>query len=161
MVNPVCFGKIRCIFAKLYCMSVADKDISTNQKTMVDIIRFFKFGLVGSVGILIDFSLTWLFRDRLKWNQYIANSIGFCVAASSNFVLNKIFTFQDQDHRIITQYLTFFMISCIGLIMNSLFLLMLQKKTNLNFYFSKILVTGLLFLWNYAANSIYTFNTTT
>ncbi|MBL7830473.1 MAG: GtrA family protein [Saprospiraceae bacterium] len=123
----------------------------------MDFIRFFKFGLVGSFGILIDFSITWLCKEKLKWNQYYANALGFCFAASGNYILNKTFTFNNHDHAILRQYTTFLFISIVGLVLNSILLVLVQKRTNLDFYFSKILVTGLLFIWNFAANSHYTF----
>ncbi len=120
-------------------------------------IKFLKFGLVGTVGIAVDFSITWILREKLRRNQYFANAMGFCFACTGNYFLNRIFTFQDHNPNIGLQYLSFFVISFIGLIINSLLLLVIQKRTNLDFYYSKILVTGLLFLWNYSANSYYTF----
>lgn len=123
----------------------------------MQLLKFIKFGLVGFVGILVDFSITWLLKEKLKRNQYFANAMGFCFACTGNYFLNKKYTFEDHNPHIGFQYLSFFSISFVGLILNSLLLLMIQKRTNLNFYYSKILVTGLLFIWNFSANSHYTF----
>ena len=52
-------------------------------------IRFFKFGIAGLTGIAIDFSLTWICKERLKINKYISNSLGLSFAVVSNFILNR------------------------------------------------------------------------
>lgn len=120
-------------------------------------IKLFKFGLVGSLGIVVDFGITWFCKEKLSWNKYLSNAIGFCFACSGNYVLNRIFTFQDHNKDIARQYASFFAISLIGLAMNSLLLYFIQKKTSHNFYVSKIFVTLILFLWNFGANSAITF----
>ncbi len=52
-------------------------------------IKFLKFLLVGVSGLIIDFSLTFLCKEKLLFNKYVANSIGFSMAQISNFLLNK------------------------------------------------------------------------
>ena len=61
------------------------------DKYFTIIVKFLKFGVVGLSGLVIDFALTFLFRNILKINQYVANAIGFAVAASSNYIINRIF----------------------------------------------------------------------
>ncbi len=48
--------------------------------------KFIKFGLVGLSGMVIDFFFTWLCKEKLRWNKFISNSIGFILAATSNYV---------------------------------------------------------------------------
>ncbi len=45
------------------------------------IIKFLKFGIVGLSGTAIDFLFTWICKEKLKWNKFISNSIGFSIAA--------------------------------------------------------------------------------
>lgn len=121
-------------------------------------LRFIKFGLVGCTGIIIDFSITWACKEKLKWNKYLASSLGFSLAVVNNYLLNKYFTFQDRNTQLATQFLKFFVISIIGLALSNLFLYLLLKNAKLNFYLSKAIVIGLVFTWNFSANSLYTFN---
>ena len=121
-------------------------------------LRFIKFGLVGCAGIIIDFSITWACKEKLKWNKYLASSLGFSLAVVNNYLLNKYFTFQDRNTQLATQFLKFFVISIIGLALSNLFLYLLLKNAKLNFYLSKAIVIGLVFTWNFSANSLYTFN---
>lgn len=123
----------------------------------MQIIRFAKFGLVGCSGIVVDFSITWLCKEKLHWNKYLSSSLGFCCAVVNNYILNKYFTFQNKDADIASQFVKFLIISVIGLLLSTFFLFLLQKKSHINFYLSKALVIALVFLWNFGANTLYTF----
>jgi putative flippase GtrA len=125
----------------------------------MDFLKFFKFGLVGCTGLIVDFSITWFCKEKLLINKYLSNSFGFTFGVINNYFLNKYFTFQNQDTHISSQFLTFLMVSVVGFGLNTLFLYLLQKKTKINFYLCKGIVTGIVFFWNFGANTLYTFRT--
>jgi putative flippase GtrA len=58
------------------------------------IYKFIKFGAVGCSGMIIDFGITYLCKEIFKLNKYISNGIGFILAATSNYFLNRIWTFE-------------------------------------------------------------------
>lgn len=121
-------------------------------------LKFLKFGLVGFTGLLVDFVVTWLLKEKLKANKYLANSVGFALAASSNYVINRIWTFQNKSEAIGAQYASFLGIAIIGLGLNNLIIFLLQKKFKLNFYVAKLLAVGVVMLWNFFANYYVTFS---
>ncbi|MDO5608370.1 MAG: GtrA family protein [Capnocytophaga sp.] len=121
------------------------------------IYRFLKFGIVGLSGVVIDFSVTWLLKEKLKANKYLANSIGFIVAASSNYIWNRIWTFESQNTHITTEYFSFLGISVMGLLLNNLMLYFLSEKLRWNFYLSKLFAIGGVTIWNFVMNYLYTF----
>ncbi len=123
----------------------------------MDILKFFKFGLVGFSGLIIDFGITWICKEKLKLNKYLANGFGFLFGVTNNYFLNKYFTFDNHNEEIGFQFLSFLIIAIIGFSINTGFLYSLQKKTKINFYVCKIIVTVLVFVWNFGANSFYTF----
>ena len=49
--------------------------------------KFLKFCIVGSSGMIIDFGTTWLLKEKVKINKYLANSTGFILAATSNYLI--------------------------------------------------------------------------
>jgi putative flippase GtrA len=120
--------------------------------------RLFKFGLVGVSGMAIDFSVTWLCKEKLQLNKYISNSAGFCCAVTNNFLLNRFWTFGYTGHPFATQFATFALVSIAGLLINNLLLYLLSKLIKTNFYLIKLAVTGLVFFWNYFINFLFTFN---
>ena len=61
------------------------------------IFKFLKFGIVGLSGLIVDFSITILLKEKLKIHRYISNSAGFTIAASSNYLLNRIWTFESNN----------------------------------------------------------------
>lgn len=119
--------------------------------------KLFKFGAVGGIGLLIDFSITWLCKEKFLWNKYISSSIGFVFAVTNNYLLNRQFTFRSQDTHITLQFSKFFLVSITGLLLSNGLLFFFQKYTQLNFYLCKIAVILLLFGFNFWVNSIFTF----
>lgn len=120
--------------------------------------RLFKFGLVGLSGMAIDFSVTWLCKEKLGFNKYLSNSLGFCFAVTSNFLLNRYWTFESSAQPFTAQFARFMLVSLSGLAINNLLLYLLVKKLQSNFYLLKLIVTGLVFFWNYFVNFLFTFN---
>ena len=120
------------------------------------LLRFLKFGIVGLSGLVIDFSITWLLKEKLKIHRYIASSTGFIIAASTNYFLNRIWTFESSDPRILMQYGSFVIISIIGLGINNLFLYLFEKK--FPFYVAKLFAIGVTMIWNFLANNYITFS---
>ena len=82
-------------------------------------IKFFKFGIVGVSGVVVDFGVTWLMKEQLRLNKYIANSAGFGCAVLSNYILNRIWTFHSSDPHVGLQFAKFTVVAIIGLGMNN------------------------------------------
>ena len=121
-------------------------------------VRFIKFGVVGLIGMVIDFSITWFFKEKLRVNKYIANSLGFSVAVINNFLLNRYWTFENTSTPVAGQLTKFALVSITGLLINNTLLYLLLKGNKRNFYFIKLVVIGLVFFWNYFLNLLFTFN---
>lgn len=119
--------------------------------------KFLKFGIVGFSGLFIDFGITFLFKEKLRVQKYLANSIGFTAAASSNYFLNRIWTFHSEDPKIFIEYSQFMVISLIGLVINTLVLWLIVSKLKWNFYFAKLLAIAVVTIWNFGANVFITF----
>ena len=73
--------------------------------------QFIKFCVVGFTGMVVDFGITFLCKEKLRLNKYISNSLGFVTAASSNYFLNRLWTFESHDPKIAAQYIQFVGIS--------------------------------------------------
>jgi len=138
------------------------------------IFKFFKFGIVGFSGVIIDYFFTYVCKEKFKIHKYVSNSIGFIVAASSNYILNRIWTFQSLYPKILIEFSSFILISIIGLLINNFFLYLFYNKfkfvktisSKLNFantydtpfYISKMFAIAITTIWNFFANYYITFN---
>jgi putative flippase GtrA len=119
--------------------------------------KFLKFGVVGFSGVFVDFGFTYICKEWLKIPKYIANAIGFSIAASSNYLLNRLWTFHSHNPQVMMEYSQFLGISLIGLGINTLILWILVSKYNKHFYLSKLFAIGVVTIWNFLANYFITF----
>lgn len=121
------------------------------------ILKLIKFGVVGFSGMLIDFGITWLLKEKMKINKYVANSTGFILAASSNYLWNRLWTFNSVNDQIATEYLSFIIVSVMGLFFNNLIIYICSEKFRVNFYISKLIAIFFVTLWNFGMNYFFTF----
>jgi putative flippase GtrA len=122
------------------------------------IVRFLRFGIVGISGMVIDFGVTSFIKEVLKGKRYLANSIGFTLAATSNFILNRFWTFNNTSPEVIVQFFQFFIVSVLGLLLNNLIVYFFADyRFKLNFYISKGIATLLVFFWNFLMNTLFIF----
>lgn len=121
--------------------------------------KFIRYAIVGFAGLLVDFSVTYLFKEYAKVSKYLANSLGFSIAVITNYVLNRYWTFGAGDENVFIQFGTFVLVSIIGLFINNFVIYMLNEKWNINFYISKVFAVGVVVLWNFFVNYYYTFRT--
>ena len=121
------------------------------------LMRFVRFGIVGCSGMLIDFGVTWLCKEKFRWNKYLSNSLGFIIAATNNYLWNRLWTFQSQSEAVAREYISFVVIAVIGLGLNNLIIYLLHERLHLNFYLSKLIAIGCVTLWNFIMNYVFTF----
>lgn len=124
----------------------------------VFLLKFVKFCLVGFSGIFVDFGFTYFFKEVVKLQKYIANAIGFSVAATTNYFLNRVWTFQSQNPHIAQEFSRFFLIALIGLAINSAIIWLMNGRFKVNFYLSKLVATVIVTLWNFLINAYFTFS---
>lgn len=131
------------------------------------IFKFLKFGVVGASGAIIDFGLTALCKGLLGIPELLSNAIGFTVAATSNYFLNRVWTWKSTSKDVGIEYAKFFFVSLIGLGLNSLIVFLLkdtsivprfvQTTLDWDFWIAKIIATAVVTVWNFAANNFFTF----
>ena len=116
-----------------------------------------KFSLIGIIGVVINFLITFLLKEYLKVNKYVSNSFGYLIAISFNFLANKFFTFKSNNSEIYNEVIKFIIVTSIGILINHIVVYLLTEKKNMNFYFSKIAAVIVVFIWNFTLHSIFTF----
>lgn len=122
------------------------------------VLKFLRFGVVGFSGLFVDFGITWLLKEVARWQKYLSNAIGFIAAASSNYMLNRLWTFQSTNPNVAFEYTGFIFIAVLGLAINTLMLWILVSRVRMNFYVSKVFATAVVMIWNFVANLVFTFN---
>jgi putative flippase GtrA len=120
-------------------------------------LKFIKFSMVGFSGVFVDFGITFICKEFFKIQRYVANTCGFVVAATSNYFMNRIWTFHSNNPNIMLEFTRFFIIALIGLCINLLIIWAMSGKFKVNFYLSKLAATVVVTLWNFLINAYYTF----
>lgn len=122
------------------------------------ITKLLRFMIVGMGGTLLDFGATFLFKEKIKVNKYLANSIGFTVAGTSNYIFNRIWAFKSHSPHVAEQYLIFISISLAGLGILNIAVWLLHEKWKWNFYFAKVLALFVVLAWTFSAHYLITFS---
>ena len=122
------------------------------------LIKFIKFLIVGVSGLIIDFGLTYLCKEKIKLNKYLSNSIGFLAAGINNFILNREWTYNGSSGDIMIQFPVFISILLVSLLVLNTTVWLGINKLKLNFYLSKIIGIVIITFLNFYAHLFITFN---
>ena len=129
--------------------------------------KFVRFGVVGFSGFIIDFSVTWFFRDVIGLWEYLANGLGFALGATSNYILNRKWTWRSDNPNMRDEFLKFFGVSLAGLGLNTFVVWFCLSVGGLGFtlfeiyvsefWVAKVIATAVVMVWNFFVNNFFTF----
>ena len=124
--------------------------------------KFVKFGVVGASGMVVHFGVLFLMREVVGLNDFVANTIGFVAAATSNYFLNRIWTFRSKEKQVGVEYLKFILVSVVGLGVNNGSLWLMRSllpdwSADWRFYLLWAVAVGVTTLWNFFGNLLFTF----
>ncbi|HJU14511.1 MAG TPA: glycosyltransferase family 2 protein [Candidatus Nitrosotalea sp.] len=128
-------------------------------------VRFFskagRFYTVGASGLLVNYLVSFLFGVVLSnlWDVY-ATMIGILFSMTSNFFLNKIWTFEDRDmglKRTLRQYGSFMMFSGIGAAFQLGMVYLLVDSRHMSYALSLFIAVAIASIGNFILNKKWTF----
>ena len=120
-------------------------------------LQLFKFGLVGGSGYLINLAVFALLTDNLGVHHIIAAVGAFCVAVTSNFLLNRHWTFSAGDGHAGFQGIRFLVVSVVALLINLLALEALIDATSLGELTAQAIAVAIAMPFNFLGNKLWTF----
>lgn len=91
--------------------------------------EFLKYGVVGIIGLGVEWLSFFFFRDYLGVNYIVSHILSCVFAIINNFLLNSYFTFKATD-KILQRGLSFFGIAGIGIVVSTTLLPILVKIYN-------------------------------
>lgn len=120
-----------------------------------------RFYTVGASGFIVNYMISLLFTGAISDMWYLhANIIGIIVSVTTNFILNKAWTFGDRDFRIkktISQYGKFAMFSSIGALVQLGMVYFLVDSVEFAYPLALILAVMTAAFGNFVFNKKYTF----
>ncbi|MCR4660322.1 MAG: GtrA family protein [Bacteroidales bacterium] len=132
------------------------------RKLLPLIVKFVKFGVVGFSGMIVDYGVLFLMKEVVGLPALWANAISFTVAATSNYFLNRIWTFRSNEKQVGVEYGKFLAVSLIGLGISTLSLFLLGRllpewNADWRFYILKFFAIVITTIWNFFGNLLFTF----
>jgi putative flippase GtrA len=140
------------------------RPISLLERIPVGLRQFAKFAVVGGTGTLVNlavFQLLVFIYERATgssagiFNQ-VAVGIAFCVAVTSNFLLNRFWTFRNRG-RIVRNFSRFFLVSLVGLGLNELLFTLLHNVAGVHRLFSLLLAILIVTPFNFVGSKWWAF----
>jgi len=128
-------------------------------------VRFFskagRFYTVGASGLLVNYLVSFLFGVVLSdlWYLY-ATMIGIIFSMTSNFILNKMWTFEDRTfdlRKTLKQFGLFLGFSGIGAFVQLMMVYYLVESDHINYSVSLLLAVGAASIGNFILNKKWTF----
>jgi len=120
-----------------------------------------RFYTVGASGLLVNYFVSFMFGAVLSNLWYIyATMIGIIFSMSSNFILNKIWTFEDrtfEPKRTLMQYGLFLGFSGIGAVFQLLMVYGLVELRHLDYSIALFLAVAIASVGNFLLNKKWTF----
>jgi dolichol-phosphate mannosyltransferase len=138
------------------------------RKSVLFISKASRFYTVGASGLLINYLISFLLADNvansvksLSNTWYLqATLVGIIISTTSNFFLNKIWTFEDRDlsvEKTLKQYCSFAGISAVGATIQLLLLYLLVVDYGLQYRVSLIIAIAIASISNFLLNKKWTF----
>ncbi len=139
------------------------KSLSKQEKR--PLVRFLskagRFYTVGASGFVINYLMSILFAGGISDLWYLhANVIGIAISMTTNFILNKIWTFEDKDFSIkatTKQYSKFVGFSTLGAIVQLAMVFSLVEWHQMTYPLALILAVATAAFGNFVLNKKWTF----
>jgi dolichol-phosphate mannosyltransferase len=125
-----------------------------------EILRFFKFCLVGLSGVVVNMGLLWLLTELAGLPYLLSAAISIETSIISNFILNDFFTFPQRrapgTRPFFNRLWKFNVVSLAGLAINMGVLTLLTEVFDVYYLVSNAIGIILATLWNYLVNTSWT-----
>jgi dolichol-phosphate mannosyltransferase len=143
------------------------KEKSSNSKTILFFIRriyrnkseISKFYIVGAIGLFINYFVSLYIFTYFHFDHLNSSIVGIIVSLSSNFLLNKLWTFKDKNMNydiVLKQYLKYFIFNSVGVVIQ-LSIVYGLGKTNVDYGWVIIIAISIASILNYIVNKKFIF----
>ncbi len=125
------------------------------EKTKHLIEQVLKFGVVGVIAFLIDYSLLYALTEFCHIHYMISSIISFIVSLIFNYIASIYWVFDVKQKQTFKEILVFTILSIIGLGINQLVMYLMTDVGNIYYMFSKLVATAIVMVWNFITRKIF------
>ena len=118
--------------------------------------QLFRFGIVGAICFLIDYSILYICTDIFKIYYLISSIISFSISTIFNYILSIKFVFNiKEDRNKNKDFINFIVFSVIGLILNQIIMWIGVDVINIYYMITKVISTCIVMCFNYITRKIF------
>ncbi|SKA95179.1 Putative flippase GtrA (transmembrane translocase of bactoprenol-linked glucose) [Caloramator quimbayensis] len=119
--------------------------------------KIFRFSLVGVINTLVDFAF-FSILNGFTINKMLCQFAGYSMGTVNSFIMNKLWTFEDRKKfKIKAQIIKFAVVNIVSLLISMFFINFFYSILGINVYVSKVLVTLITQLINFAGYRYWVF----
>lgn len=131
--------------------------LNTRADTRLSIYnQFIRFATVGAIGTIFHYLALYLLVEFSVVGVVLASSMGFVLGAIINYFLNYKFTF-DSNKLHVEAMPKFFIVAILGFPINAGVMGLYTHYVPIHYLLAQLQATGLVLVWNFAVNRIWTF----
>jgi len=118
--------------------------------------QLIRYAGAGGLAALVEWGT---FNCLLKFNLHylMAVILAFILATGVNYRLCRWFVFFSGPHQLYMEAALLYLVSAVGLAMNILLMWLMVGLMALPPFTSKVLATGMVFIWNFTSRRIWVF----
>ena len=131
------------------------------RKTDNIFIQFFRYCFVGGIATLAEGGALWLiqhfiFKEAGGFLVFISQAIAFVLGLIVNFILSKLFVFQEKSERTNAagEFAAYAVIGVVGLLIKELLLWVFNIQIGWHYMLVWVISTIIVLVWNYAARRV-------
>lgn len=119
------------------------------------ILQVIRFGIVGVVATIVDFSILVALKELLNADVLVASAISFCASVAVNYILSMSFVFKSKNENKVKEFLIFTVLSVGGLCLNEFILWVGIEFTTAYYLIVKLVATIIVLFYNFITRKIF------
>jgi putative flippase GtrA len=117
--------------------------------------QIIRFGIVGVLATIVDYSLMLLFVEVFHINYLISCVMSFIVSVIFNYVLSTKYVFDVSEKKSKKDFIIFVILSAIGLGISSIVMYLGVDFIHIDYRIVKVFATGIVMVYNFITRKIF------
>lgn len=116
--------------------------------------QFFMYLVVGGLATIVEWGFFLFLNSFCGLYYQLATTLAFVASTAANWFFGRLILFHPMKQNTIKELLKIYVVSIIGLLMNLIIMYVAIELIGLKALYSKIIATGIVFIWNFLIRKI-------
>ena len=115
--------------------------------------QLFLYVIVGGIATIVEWVCFYIFNGKWGINYLAATTLAFIISTFANWFAGKLILFKEWNN-ILSELVKIYVTSIAGLGFNLILMWIMVEQIGMNEMLSKIMATGLVFMWNFLVRKL-------